>query len=64
MVVAIDGRLAELVAVADPVKPMAAETLAALQAEGLAIVMLTGDNRTTAMTVGRELGIAEIVAEV
>ena len=64
MMVAIDGRLAGLVAVADRVKAMAAETLAALRAEGLAIVMLTGDNRTTALTVGRELGIADIVAEV
>ena len=64
MMVAIDGRAAGLVAVADPIKPMAADTLAALRAEGLAVVMLTGDSRSTAMVVGRELGITDIVAEV
>ena len=64
MLVAVDGRAAGLVAVADPVKPTAAEALAALRAEGLAIVMLTGDSRSTAMAVGRELGITDIVAEV
>ncbi len=64
MLVAVDGRAAGLVAVADPVKPMAAEALAALRAEGLAIVMLTGDSRSTAKAVGRELGITDIVAEV
>jgi P-type Cu+ transporter len=64
MLVAIDGHPAGLVAVADPVKPTAKEALAALRAEGLAIVMLTGDSRSTAAAVGRELGITDIVAEV
>ncbi len=64
MLVALDGRAAGLVSVADPVKPNAAEALAALRAEGLRIVMLTGDSRMTAQAVGRRLGIDEIVAEV
>ena len=64
MLVAIDGRAAGLVAVADPVKPGAAGALEALRAEGIRIVMLTGDSRHTAEAIGRRLGIAEIVAEV
>ena len=64
MLVAIDGRAAGLVAVADPVKPGATEALAALRGDGLRIVMLTGDSRQTAQAVGRRLGIDEIVAEV
>jgi Cu+-exporting ATPase len=64
MLVAIDGQAAGLIAVADPVKPGAAEALAALRANGLRIVMLSGDNRRTAESVGRALGIDEIVAEV
>jgi Cu+-exporting ATPase len=62
--VAIDGKAAGLVAIADPVKDSAAGALAALQAERIAIVMLTGDNRTTAQAVGRRLGIGEVEAEV
>jgi Cu+-exporting ATPase len=62
--VAIDGRAAGIIAIADPVKATAAETLATLKAEGMAIVMLTGDNRTTAMAVARRLGITEVEAEV
>jgi Cu+-exporting ATPase len=61
---AIDGKLAGLIAIADPVKKTAAATLAALSAEGLRIVMLTGDNRTTALAVARRLGISEVEAEV
>jgi Cu+-exporting ATPase len=64
MLVGIDRRAAGLVAVADPIKPGAAEALAALRGEGLAIIMLTGDSRSTAVAVGRELGIDDIVAEV
>ncbi len=64
MLVAIDGKMAGLVAVADPVKEGAAEALAALRAEGLRVVMLTGDSRTTANAVGRRLGIDEIAAEI
>ncbi|WP_270933175.1 heavy metal translocating P-type ATPase [Falsiroseomonas oryzae] len=62
--VAADGRPAGLVAVADPVKETTAAALAGLQAEGIRVVMLTGDNRTTAEAVARHLGIIEVEAEV
>jgi Cu+-exporting ATPase len=62
--VAIDGRLAGLFGVADPVKPEAARALRALEAEGLAVVMVTGDNRTTADAVARAIGIARVEADV
>jgi Cu+-exporting ATPase len=61
---AVDGKFAGLLAVADPIKDNAAATLQALRNEGLRIVMLTGDNRITADAVGRELAIIEIEAEV
>lgn len=64
MFVAIDGRAAGLLGVADPVKESAAEALAALRTEGIRVVMLTGDNRTTAEAVARRLGIDELHAEV
>jgi heavy metal translocating P-type ATPase len=62
--VAADGDAAGLVAVADPVKDTTAAALAGLKAEGIRVVMLTGDNRTTAEAVARRLGIAEVEAEV
>ena len=62
--VAVDGAAAGLIAVADPVKATAAEAVRALHAEGLRIVMLTGDNRVTAEAVAGELGIDEVVADV
>jgi Cu+-exporting ATPase len=62
--VAINGKLAGVIAIADPVKETAAPALERLKAEGIAIVMLTGDNRTTAMAVARKLGITEVEAEV
>ncbi len=61
---AIDGRVAGLLAVADPVKANAREMIARLRAAGLRIVMLTGDNRATAMATARKLGITDVVAEV
>ncbi len=64
MLTAIDGRAAGLVAVADPIKENAVAAVAELRAEGLRVVMLTGDSRTTADAVGRRLGIDEVVAEV
>ena len=62
--VAIDGKLAGLIAIADPIKATTAEALRALKADGIAIVMLTGDNRTTARAVARSLGIDDVEAEV
>ncbi|MEP2829717.1 copper-translocating P-type ATPase [Parvibaculum sp.] len=62
--VGIGGKLAGLIAVADPVKKTSAEALSRLRAEGLRIVMLTGDGRATAEAVARELGLDEVEAEV
>ncbi len=64
MFVVVDGKLAGLVGVADPVKATAAAAIQELRAEGLRIVMLTGDSKTTAAAVGKALGIAEVEAEV
>jgi Cu+-exporting ATPase len=64
MLAAVDGRPAGLIAVHDPVKPGAREALAALKADGVRVVMVTGDNRTTAQAVARELGIEQVQAEV
>ncbi|MBU6475798.1 MAG: copper-translocating P-type ATPase [Alphaproteobacteria bacterium] len=61
---AVNGQSAGLLAVADPVKPTSAEAVKLLHASGLRIVMLTGDNQTTAEAVGRKLGIVEIEAGV
>jgi Cu+-exporting ATPase len=62
--VAIDGRLAGVVAIADPIKPSTSEALRALTADAIDIVMLTGDNRATAMAIARQLGITVVEAEV
>jgi Cu+-exporting ATPase len=62
--VAVDGKLAGLFVIADPVKATTPEALKALRKEGLEIVMLTGDNRTTAEAVGRSLGLSRIEADV
>ncbi len=64
MFVAVDGRPAGLVGVADPIKASTAEALELLRASGLRIVMLTGDSRATAEAVARRLGITEVEAEV
>jgi P-type Cu+ transporter len=64
MFVAVDGRPAGLLGVADPIKATTPEAIDALHREGLRIVMLTGDSRTTAERVAAELGIDEVVAEV
>ncbi|NGZ94727.1 MAG: copper-translocating P-type ATPase [Nitrospira sp. WS110] len=64
MFVAIDGKPAGLLGVADPVKPTTPEAIDLLHKEGLRIVMLTGDNRTTAEAVGRRLHIDDVRAEV
>jgi Cu+-exporting ATPase len=62
--VAIDGKVAGLLGVADPIKPTTPEAIRSLHQEGLRIVMLTGDNRTTAQAVAKELGIDEVEADV
>jgi Cu+-exporting ATPase len=64
MFVAVAGRPAGLLGVADPIKATTAEAVRQLHAEGIQIVMLTGDSRTTAEAVARKLGIDEVVAEV
>ena len=62
--VSIDGRLAGLIAIADPIKPTTPVALKALAADGIRIIMLTGDNATTARAIAKELGIAEVEADV
>ncbi len=64
MFVAIDGKAAGPVGVADPIKETTPEAIAALHAEGIMVVMLTGDNRITAEAVARKLGIDRVEAEV
>ena len=64
MFVAVSGQIAGLLAVSDPIKETTPEAIKQLHAEGIRIVMLTGDNRATAEAVGKKLGIDEIVAEV
>jgi len=62
--VGLGGKLAGFVAIADPIKPTTPAALRALQVDGVRVVMLTGDGKTTAEAVGRELGIDEVIAEV
>ena len=64
MYVAIDNAPAGIVAVADPIKSTTPAAIAGLKAEGVRVVMLTGDNKTTAEAVARKLAIAEVVADV
>jgi len=61
---AVDGALAGVLGVSDPVKATSAEAVQALRAEGVRLVMMTGDNRTTALAVAKRLGIDEVEAEV
>ena len=62
--VAIDGKVAGILAIADPIKATTPSAIAALQAAGIRVVMLTGDNNTTAQAVAAKLGITEVEAEV
>jgi Cu+-exporting ATPase len=64
MFVAVDGRPAGLLGVADPLKESTAEAISKLHAAGMRVIMLTGDNATTAMAVARQTGIDEVHADV
>jgi Cu+-exporting ATPase len=62
--VTIDGALAGLIGIADPIKQTTPDAIAALKAEGIRVVMMTGDNRTTALAIAGRIGIEEVEAEV
>jgi Cu+-exporting ATPase len=64
VMMAIDGRLAAVLAIADPIKATTAAAIRSLKAEGIRLVMMTGDNRITAQAVAAELGLDEVEAEV
>ncbi|WP_410480323.1 heavy metal translocating P-type ATPase [Pseudomonas sp. DCA-1] len=64
MLVGVGDRLLGVIAVADTIKPEAAEAVAALQASGIKVVLLSGDNRRTAEAVARQVGIERVIAEV
>ena len=64
MFVAVDGKAAGLLGVADPIKATTAEAIESLHQEGIRVVMITGDSKTTAEAVGKKLGIDEVMAEV
>lgn len=62
--VAVNGKVAGVIGIADAVKPTTPNALAELRDTGLRVVMITGDNRTTALAIGKRLGISEIEADV
>jgi Cu+-exporting ATPase len=64
MFIAVDGRMVGLIGVADPIKETTLEAIRQLHGEGIRLVMLTGDNRTTAEAVARQLGIDDVIPEV
>lgn len=64
MYVAVDGKAAGILGVADPIKSTTAEAIEQLHGEGIKVVMLTGDSRTTAEAVAKKLGIDEVLSEV
>jgi Cu+-exporting ATPase len=64
MLLAVDGQLAGIVAVADTLKPHAADAVRALKAMGIEVLMMTGDNRRTAEAIARQAGIDQVIAEV
>jgi Cu+-exporting ATPase len=64
MYLVVDGKAAALLAIADPIKSTAIQAIRTLRREGMRIIMLTGDNRTTAESVARNLGLHQVIAEV
>jgi Cu+-exporting ATPase len=64
MFVSVDGKIAGLIGVADPIKPTTPEAIRQLQDDGIRVVMLTGDSHTTAQAVAGKLGIDQVLAEV
>jgi Cu+-exporting ATPase len=64
MLIAVDGQLAGLVTVADPIRASTPDAIRLLHEDGMRVIMLTGDSRTTAEAVARKLGIDEVIAEV
>ncbi len=62
--IAVDGKIAAIMGISDAIKPSSASAIRALQKMGLEIVMLTGDNRRTAETIAKEVGIKQAIAEV
>jgi Cu+-exporting ATPase len=64
LMIAVDGRAAGIVGVADPIRPSTPEAVGLLKQEGLSLVMLTGDNRATAQAIASRLGIGEVRADV
>jgi Cu+-exporting ATPase len=64
MYLAIDNKLAAIIAVSDPIKNDSIEAIKRLQANGIRVVMLTGDNKATAKAVAKKVGITEVFAEV
>jgi Cu+-exporting ATPase len=64
MFVAVDGELAGLLGVSDPIKDSTPDAIRALKAEGVRVIMMTGDSKTTAAAVARRLGLDDVIAEV
>ncbi|WP_163583339.1 heavy metal translocating P-type ATPase [Gracilibacillus saliphilus] len=64
MLIAVDGKLSGVIAVADTIKPSAVEAIQQLQAQDLQVIMLTGDNETTAQAIAKQVGIDQVFAEV
>ncbi|HAA30866.1 MAG TPA: cation-transporting ATPase PacS [Cyanobacteria bacterium UBA8553] len=62
--IAVDGKIAAIMGISDAIKPSSASAIRALQKMGLEVVMLTGDNRRTAETIAKEVGIKQAIAEV